>query len=152
MPKKIQLEETTRKDPMDRQQRSAQMAKVRSIGNKSTEAVVESALKEADLRDWEKHPQNILGKPDFFFPHYKLVIFVNGCFWHCCHICKRPVPRSEYWKNKIDGNRRRDNRIHKILRQEGYHVMRIWEHELKDQFWLKRLDAMFKRIDKKTYQ
>src|SRR5437867_3065049 len=112
MAKKIQLEETTNKDPMNQQQRSAQMARVRSTGNKSTEEKVESALIKAGLGDWEKHPKNILGKPDFFFARYKFVIFVNGCFWHCCPVCKRPVPPSEYWRNKIDGNRRRDNRIH----------------------------------------
>jgi len=67
MVKKIQLEETTNKDPMSQQQRSAQMAKVRSTGNKSTEERVETALIQAGLQGWEKHPKNILGNQTSFF-------------------------------------------------------------------------------------
>ena len=42
-----------------------------------------------------------------------------------------PSSNAEYWTPKIDSNRRRDNRISRQLRREGFHVMRIWEHELK---------------------
>ena len=134
-------------DPLSEAERSALMAKVRSIGNRSTEGRVEAGLDEAGIMGWEKHPP-ILGKPDFLFPNQKLVIFVDGCYWHGCprHV-RFPQTRADYWRDKIDRNRRRDNRIRRQLRREGYHVMRVWEHDLKSDIWLKRLRAMIRRID-----
>lgn len=136
-------------DPLSKAERSARMSKVRSKGNRSTESRVESALVEAGISGWEKHHKEILGKPDFFFPRYRLALFVDGCFWHACPVCKRRIPasRPEFWRKKIDENRRRDNRQHRRLRKEGYHVMRVWEHELKRDTWLKRLRSKLSRIE-----
>jgi DNA mismatch endonuclease (patch repair protein) len=121
------------------------MAKVRSTGNRSTERRVEAALIEAGLTDWERHSP-LPGKPDFYFPRQNLLVFVDGCQWHACpqHV-RYPQANADYWWNKIDRNRRRDNRVRRQLRQQGYHVMRIWEHELKTDRWLKRLRAMLRR-------
>lgn len=137
-------------DPMNESERSAQMSKVRGTGNKSTEAKVEAGLRAAGISNWEKHPKGLPTKPDFFFPEYKLVVFVDGCFWHACPVCNRRIPttRQEFWRNKIETNRRRDNRLRRRLRNDGYHVMRIWEHELKKQTWLKRLQSMICRIER----
>lgn len=137
-------------DPMTPEERSAQMAKVRGKGNKSTEALVERALLDSEITDWTKHTKILKTTPDFYFPRYRLALFVDGCFWHACPICKRRTPyaRSEFWGTKIDQNRRRDNRIRRKLRQQGYHVIRIWEHDLKRNIWLKRLRAMFTRIER----
>lgn len=123
------------------------MAKVRGKGNRSTEMKVELALVDVGVEGWEKHPKDILGKPDFYFPDHRLAVFVDGCFWHACPVCKRRVPasRAEFWRNKIDENRRRDNRQRRKLRRQGYHVMRVWEHELKRDTWLKRLRSMLDR-------
>jgi DNA mismatch endonuclease (patch repair protein) len=131
------------------EQRSTQMKKVRGQNNRSTEGAVEQALIANGIENWEKHPDNIIGKPDFIFPHHKLLVFVDGCFWHSCPICKRrlPVNHAEFWRNKIDGNRRRDNRLRRKLRQEGYHVMRIWEHEVKSGKWIKRIRGLLQRIE-----
>jgi len=139
-------------DPLSKAERSVQMSKVRSKGNRSTESEVESALVEARISGWEKHRKEILGKPDFFFPRHRLALFVDGCFWHACPVCKRrtPTSRAEFWRNKIDENRRRDNRQRRRLRAEGYHVMRVWEHELKKDTWLKRLRSMLQRIERET--
>ena len=144
----VNQEETTRIDPMSKEQRSAQMAKVRSIGNKSTEIQVEDVLTQFGIQGWEKHPRSVLGTPDFFFADYKLVIFVDGCFWHGCPLCKRRTPKSEIWRKKLENNVKRDNRIHRQLRRDGYHVMRIWEHDFKKENWLKRLQLMIRRIEK----
>lgn len=123
------------------------MAKVRSTGNRSTEVRVEVALIDAGVPGWEKHPE-LPGKPDFYFPEQKLVVFVDGCFWHGCprHL-RLPQTQAEYWRAKIERNRRRDNRLRRRLRGDGFHVMRIWEHDLSRDTWLKRLRAMLKRID-----
>jgi DNA mismatch endonuclease (patch repair protein) len=123
------------------------MAKVRSTGNRSTESRVEAALIDAGITGWVKHP-DMPGKPDFFFPNQKLVVFVDGCFWHGCPKHTRfPQANAEYWRNKIGRNRRRDNRVRRQLRRDHFHVMRIWEHDLKNETWLKRLQAMIRRSD-----
>jgi DNA mismatch endonuclease (patch repair protein) len=109
------------------------MAKVRSKGNRSTEAAVIALFRGASITGWRRHPKGLLGNPDFFFPGARIIVFVDGCFWHACPVCKRnsPQTRADFWQQKIDGNRRRDNRTRRKLRQQGYSVFRIWEHDLK---------------------
>ncbi len=139
-------------DPLSKAERSARMSRVRSKGNRSTESRVEAALVEAGILGWEKHHKEILGKPDFFFPRYQLALFVDGCFWHACPVCKRrtPASRTEFWRNKIDENRKRDNKQRRKLRAQGYSVMRVWEHDLKRDVWLKRLRSMLRRIERES--
>jgi len=131
-------------DSLSREERSEHMSRVRSTGNRSTELAVESALQEAGIKGWIKHPSAMLGRPDFYLPDCRLAVFVDGCFWHACpHCCRRtPASRSEFWSQKIEANRRRDNRIRRRLRSEGYHVMRVWEHEVRAGNWLGRLRRM----------
>jgi len=117
------------------------MAKVRSKGNVSTEAAAEAILRRNKVRGWVKHPKNILGHPDFYFRRSKLALFVDGCFWHACPICRRRIPKSRtaFWRKKIDENRRRDNRIRNKLRTDGFHVIRVWEHQVQNSRWLSRV-------------
>jgi len=129
-------------------ERSRRMALVRSKGNRSTELLVEAGLKGLGLPRWRKHPRNVRGKPDFYFPRLRLVLFVDGCFWHSCPVCGRlPKSRVEFWLTKIDANRRRDIRVRSRLRRDGFHVMRIWEHELKTERWRGRLLKLSNRIE-----
>lgn len=138
-------------DQMSKQKRSALMAKVRSKGNRSTEIRVESALKKARIAGWSKHPKRIPGCPDFYFSRSKLSIFVDGCFWHACPKHGRlPTTNQQYWTVKIDSNRRRDNRTRSRLRASGFHVMRIWEHDLRHGTWLRRLERMLERCRKEV--
>ncbi len=139
----------TRTDPLSEAERSARMARVRGAGNKFTEGQVEAALIAVGVEGWEKHPKGVLGKPDFYFPRQCLAVFVDGCFWHGCPSCARrtPTTRTEFWRGKIDENRRRDERQRRRLRQQGYHVMRVWEHDIKNKKrpWLTRLWVMLAR-------
>ena len=140
-------------DSISKKERSALMAKVRSKGNRSTEEKVEAALRSARIKGWKKHTKDVPGCPDFYFPKSRLAVFVDGCFWHACPKCGRlPLSNAEYWTSKIDSNRRRDNRIRRQLRREGFHVMRIWEHELKGGSWLRRLERMVKKVPVKKYE
>ncbi|WP_171091047.1 very short patch repair endonuclease [Usitatibacter rugosus] len=114
--------------------RSAQMAKVRSRGNASTELRLARILRAADVTGWRRHMQLAgRGRPDFVFRESRLAIFVDGCFWHGCPICARPLPRSnrKFWQEKISGNRARDRRQSKQLRDQGWKVLRIWEHSFR---------------------
>lgn|ERR1017187_6549518 len=127
-------------DSLTKSERSQLMAKVRGTGNRSTEAVVEAALRAERIRGWKKHPEDVPGRPDFYFPRYRLAIFVDGCFWHACPNCGR-IPKSnvEFWRTKIDQNRRRDNRVRRRMRRLGFHVVRVWEHEAHAARWIGRL-------------
>jgi DNA mismatch endonuclease (patch repair protein) len=138
------------KDPLSPAERSERMSRVRGTGNKSTEGRVESALREHGVSGWVKHPPDIPGKPDFFFPAHRLAVFVDGCFWHACPKCGRiPKSRVEFWQGKIEENRRRDNRTRRKLRREGYHVMRVWEHAVRSQSWLARLRSMLRKMERR---
>jgi DNA mismatch endonuclease (patch repair protein) len=139
-------------EQLTKDQRSAVMRKVKAQNNRSTESVVESSLVAHGIENWIKHPSDIPGKPDFVFPSHQVALFVDGCFWHSCPKCKRPLPvkNAEYWRAKIDRNRRRDNRLRRKLRRDGYHVIRVWEHEVKDGRWVKRLCNLLKKIEEQA--
>ncbi|MDE0537749.1 MAG: very short patch repair endonuclease [Rhodospirillales bacterium] len=80
------------------------------------------------------HRKGLPGKPDITFVREKLVVFVNGCFWHM-HGCKRsgmPKTNVDYWSKKLQGNKARDLENSKKLTELGYSVMTIWECELKE--------------------
>ena len=112
--------------------------------NTSTELRVEQMLRANGVRGWTKHPSEVLGRPDFYFPSRRLAVFVDGCFWHRCPTCKRRLPKSRahFWREKLSSNRTRDLRVARKLRREGYHVMRVWEHSLARPDWLARLHRM----------
>lgn len=136
------------RDPLTKAGRSELMSKVRSKGNKSTEEAVAATLFRNRIRGWLRHPRNVAGQPDFYFPRQKLAVFVDGCFWHACPACARRTPqtRRAFWRRKIEGNRRRDERVRRKLRASGCHSMRIWEHEVRRPSWLKRLRRTILRI------
>lgn len=73
------------------------------------------------------------GKPDLVFPSSRTVIFVDGCFWHKCpdHFVE-PKTRTQFWLDKINGNVARDRRNNESLKADGWQVIRIWEHEVKN--------------------
>lgn len=131
----------SRVDSLTASQRSARMSRVRSTGNRSTEVVVETLLRAQKITGWRKHPPDIPGRPDFYFPKERLAIFVDGCFWHSCPQCSRRLPRArrQFWKTKLLSNRRRDNRLRRLLVRQGFKTMRVWEHEVGKARWLARL-------------
>ena len=76
------------------------------------------------------HRKDLLGRPDIVLPKWQTVIFVNGCYWHGhedCHLFRLPKTRTDFWTNKIEGNRVRDQRNYSALIDAGWKVMIIWE-------------------------
>lgn len=72
------------------------------------------------------------GKPDIVFPSMKLVVFVDGCFWHGCPLhYQAPLHNAAFWQEKITANRKRDMNVTSRLEAEGWQVLRFWEHEVK---------------------
>jgi DNA mismatch endonuclease (patch repair protein) len=140
-------EDMKRIDPLNAAERSARMSKVKAKGNASTEQLVERALRLSGIDGWVKHPGDIGGNPDFYFPAQRTALFVDGCFWHGCPRCDRRLPRTRrrFWRNKIDDNRARDVKVRRRLRRLGYHAMSIWEHDVKKASWLGRLRAILAR-------
>ena len=71
------------------------------------------------------------GSPDVLV-YPDILVFLDGCFWHCCPKCFRlPKSRVKYWRPKLVGNKRRDVKITRLLRNQGWKVIRIWEHEIR---------------------
>ncbi len=74
------------------------------------------------------------GHPDIVMRKYRMVIFVNGCFWHGHEGCRYfvvPKSRTEFWKAKIERNKARDKEEQSKLASMGWHCITIWECQLK---------------------
>ncbi len=82
---------------------------------------------------FEYQPKNIYGRPDFANRKNKVALFIDGCFWHGCpeHYIS-PKNNMKFWKNKITVNMARDKIVNKKLEADGWRVIRIWEHSIKN--------------------
>ena len=112
--------------------RSANMRAIRSNGNRSTEWRLRSMFIRNGYQGWCVHSKEFVGTPDFAFPRSRVVIFIDGCFWHGCPRCGHiPKTNQEYWRAKIERNRKRDRKTSRELSECGVKVIRIWECALK---------------------
>ena len=67
---------------------------------------------------------------DLVFPRERVAVFVDGCFWHGCpRHATWPKQNADFWRAKIEGNRRRDRETDAMLKQNGWKSFRVWEHE-----------------------
>jgi len=70
-------------------------------------------------------------RPDVVFPTLRLAIFVDGCFWHGCTKHRSlPSSNADFWREKIEGTRRRDREQSRWLEAAGWTVVRTWEHDV----------------------
>lgn len=108
------------------------MSRIRGRGNKKTELALLKLLRRNRITGWRRHVR-MRGNPDFVFRQQTLAVFVDGCFWHGCR-WHGHFPRSNraFWRRKILSNKQRDKLTTVALRKEGWRVVRIWEHELRD--------------------
>ena len=87
------------------------------------------------------------GKPDFTFQKERLIVFVDGCFWHGCPKCYRaPKGNQKFWETKIIRNRERDREVNRELRLRGWRVLRIAEHSLKKKHRKRLLSRLAKAL------
>lgn len=134
--------------------RSRTMRAVRSRGNASTEARLAGLLRKQGLSGWRRQLP-LPGTPDFAWRKERVAVFVDGCFWHGCPKCLRPMPKTNaaYWIAKIDRNKARDRRVGRELRSRGWTVVRVWEHELDTpNRFLSRLTRALARPSQSTVQ
>lgn len=119
-------------DVFSKEKRSEVMSKIRGRGNKETELLLIQILKSYKIHGWRRN-QKLFGKPDFVFWKKKVVIFVDGCFWHSCPIhATKPKNNEMFWAKKLKANIDRDLLVSETLKKKGWFVLRIWEHELKE--------------------
>jgi DNA mismatch endonuclease (patch repair protein) len=96
------------------------------------EVALRSALHRRGLR-FRKHLRPIHGLActvDVLFPKERLVVFVDGCYWHSCpQHASSPTTNGDWWRAKLAATRERDRRNNRVLREAGWTVLRVWEHE-----------------------
>lgn len=118
-------------DTLTPEQRRAVMAKVRSANTKP-ELLVRRGLHRRGFR-FRLHGGKLPGRPDLVLKRHGAVVFVHGCFWHghACPLCRLPSTRADYWRAKIENNRRRDQANLDRLFAEGWRVAVVWECALR---------------------
>lgn len=92
------------------------------------EVLIRKALHSRGFR-YRLHASGLPGKPDIVFPRYGAALFIHGCFWHGhdCKFFKLPATRTDFWEQKISGNRERDRRQLAALKEKGWRTLVIWE-------------------------
>lgn len=109
------------------------MSRVRSKDT-TPELTVRRVLHGMGFR-YRLHDKKLPGRPDIVFPSRRKVIFVNGCFWHGhegCRYGRLPKSRIEFWRDKINRNRQRDEENLRKLQVDKWHALTVWQCELKD--------------------
>lgn len=116
-------------DNLTKEQRSYNMSRIRSSNTKLEQRFFK-LLKENKIQ-FTKHPK-IWGKPDCVIEK-KLLVFIDSDFWHGWHFkqWEERLPKN-YWREKIQRNIKRDKLKSRKLKKEGYKVLRVWGHGLKD--------------------
>lgn len=115
-------------DFVSKDKRSAIMRGVKSRDTKP-EVLVRSLLHRNGYR-FRLHPKELPGKPDILLPKHRLAIFVHGCFWHQhvgCPDGRRPTSNVSFWEKKFSSNAERDRKSIRLLHQQGWTTLTIWE-------------------------
>ncbi len=106
------------------------MSRIRGRGNEETELALARIFRQRGITGWRRH-QPLFGKPDFTFRRQRIVVFVDGCFWHACQKhSNMPANNRGFWEKKLSANKLRDRLVTRTLRKQGWFVIRLWEHDL----------------------
>ena len=122
-------------DSLTAQKRSWNMSRIKGKDTK-IEISVRKYLFTKGFR-FRKNDKRYPGKPDVVLPKYKTVIFVNGCFWHRHSGCKDatiPKTRTDFWLEKLNRNVANDEKNIRLLTDDGWSVIVLWECELEKNF------------------
>ena len=114
-------------DVFSKKKRSWIMSRIRSE-NTSIDRRMRDMLSEARLK-FVMYP-DLYGKPDFQVGK-RILVFCDGDFWHGYRYAEKKRPAKKYWREKIEGNMKRDRHVSRKLRRDGWSVLRIWEHDIK---------------------
>lgn len=128
---------------MTPEQRHQCMSHVRGRNTKP-EMIVRKFLFAHKFR-YRLHVNRLPGTPDIVLHKYQTVIFVNGCFWHGhngCPLYTLPKTNTQFWQTKINRNIERDLNNRLKLRQMGWHVIQLWECQLKPKVREQHLESL----------
>jgi DNA mismatch endonuclease (patch repair protein) len=133
--------------------RSAQMARIKGKDTQP-EMRVRRAFHKAGLR-YRLHDKRLPGRPDIVFPSRKVVVLVQGCFWHrhpdpSCPLTRTPKSRLEFWRGKFAENQVRDARNRAALDAAGWRVLEIWECQVTEPAQIEALVATIKEVPTAT--
>lgn len=128
--------------------RSYNMSQIRGKDTKP-EMLVRKFLHSNGFR-YRLHVKYLPGKPDLVLPKYNSVVLVHGCFWHVhegCEYFKLPTTRTEWWRDKLYGNKKRDEANIRHLREKGWDITVVWECELKPENQEKTLENLIRILE-----
>lgn len=114
-------------DVLTLEQRRLNMSRIK--GRDTRPELVLRRVLHADGLRYRLHVKSLPGRPDLVFPKHKVATFVHGCFWHGhdCRLFKLPMTNRRFWKKKIGGNRKRDEKQVAHLKSDGWRILTIWE-------------------------
>ncbi len=121
-------------DIFSKEKRSEIMSLIRSTNTKPEIAlrkIVSAKFYPQGFR-YKINYRKVKGTPDIAFVSKKIAVFVDGEFWHGYKFAKRKhkLPK-KYWLPKIEANMKRDRKVNRHLKKEGWKVVRFWEHQVK---------------------
>jgi DNA mismatch endonuclease (patch repair protein) len=119
-------------DNLTPEQRSYCMSRIKGKDT-GLEMRVRSELHRRGFR-FRRHVKELPGKPDVVFTKAKVAVFIDGDFWHGYRFPSWEHKVSDFWKQKINKNRERDRRNHRKLKEMGWTVIRLWQHDLERDF------------------
>jgi DNA mismatch endonuclease (patch repair protein) len=123
-----------RPDILSKRKRSSLMSRIRSKGSKMEERFVEF-LNSSFTEFFVVNDATVFGKPDVVFSRAKTCVFLDSDFWHGWQYPRwKHLLKTAFWRRKIERNRERDKAVTRKLRRQGWRVIRIWEHNLREDF------------------
>ena len=123
--------------------------------NTKPEVLMRQELRKAGYPGYRLQWNKVPGHPDIAYPGRKVAIFVNGCFWHHHEGCKyatTPKSNIEYWTAKFDRNIARDEKTKHQLEELGWHVVVVWECELKKDKLSSTVEYVVEQLGEATAQ
>ncbi len=107
------------------------MSLIRSRSTKFEQDFI-ATLKKQIRKAFTTNDKSVLGKPDFVFKKHKVCVFLDSNFWHGWQYPRwKHLLKNDFWREKIERNRKRDKKVTRKLYAEGWTVLRFWEHQLK---------------------
>mgnify|MGYP002619771559 FL=1 len=117
-------------DVLSKEQRRKNMQAIRAKET-ALEKLVRKELWKKGIR-YRKNVRGLMGAPDIAIKKYKLVVFLDSCYWHGCpEHGVMPKSNREFWEKKIKRNVDRDMEVTKYYKSRSWTILRFWEHEVK---------------------
>lgn len=111
-------------DFLTKAERSARMSRIRGTNTGPERGMFRMLRREGVY--FARHARGLPGSPDIVFRKCRLAVFIDGDFWHGRNFNRWRDGLTDFWREKIEANIRRDRRNRKRLRALGWHVIRIW--------------------------